>query len=65
VLAMLPEPRRSAVQACLAQSKPEERLAAFRERERLRVARLGRTRFGTAWDRLDPRLREAWLRTQR
>jgi hypothetical protein len=41
------------------------KLAALRERERLRIARLGRRRFGPAWDRLDPRLREAWLRTPR
>ena len=41
------------------------RLAALRERERRRIDRLERARFGPGWDRLDPRIREAWLRTQR
>lgn len=63
ILEMLPPERRAGVPKVA--GRPEERLAALRERERRRIAKLGRKRFGAGWTRLDPRIREAWLRTQR
>lgn len=67
VLKMLPAARQAAVTAGVEtlRSQPAdklaERLGQFRTRERRRIGRLGRKRFGAGWSRLDPRLLQSQL----
>ena len=60
VLQLLPESRRTAIllEVTAAQkSDPGAKLGELARKETRRVNRWGRRRFGTGWDRLDPRVR--------
>jgi len=59
---LLPEPRETPVLAALETLRGKDRevvgewLLRMRDRQAHRINRLARKRYGTAWDRMDPRI---------